>query len=250
MCALWAGDLLEVWEAGFSQTATERALALLGLAFPEISQDALADLSIGSRDAKLLRLRAGLWGSRMAAVAVCPNCRQKLELSLDSDQMLSSAQAQRAGHETVSGEITRSTAEFQVTFRLPSSLDVVAAEEHENAEVGRNLILERCVLSAQRGDETLNPDELPPEIAESIVKGMLEADPLADIQLGLTCPFCEHSWHARFDIVSFVWTELETWAWRILRDVHTLARTYGWPERDILALSPTRRQFYLEMVGA
>jgi len=35
-----------------------------------------------------------------------------------------------------------------------------------------------------------------------------------------------------------------------LSDVHTLARAYGWRERDILTLSPTRRQFYLNMVGA
>ena len=49
--------------------------------------------------------------------------------------------------------------------------------------------------------------------------------------------------------MSFLWTEIEAWAWRMLSDVHTLARAYGWGERDILALSPTRRQFYLEMGG-
>ena len=79
---------------------------------------------------------------------------------------------------------------------------------------------------------------------------MAEADPLADIQLDLTCPSCERRWRAVFDIVSFLWTEIEVWAWRTLSDVHTLARAYGWSERDILTLSPTRRQFYLEMVGA
>jgi hypothetical protein len=91
---------------------------------------------------------------------------------------------------------------------------------------------------------------LPEEVVAGIARSMAEADPLADIQLGLTCPACERQWHVVFDILSFLWTEIEVWAWRMLADVHTLARAYGWGEREILSLSPTRRQFYLEMVGA
>jgi hypothetical protein len=34
-----------------------------------------------------------------------------------------------------------------------------------------------------------------------------------------------------------------------LREVHTLAWAYGWREADILAMSPARRQFYIELVG-
>ena len=36
---------------------------------------------------------------------------------------------------------------------------------------------------------------------------------------------------------------------RFLRDVHTLASTYGWREADILALSPWRRQYYLALIA-
>jgi hypothetical protein len=249
MRALWASELLEVWEAGFSQPPTERALALLGLGFPETSRDGLAALSIGSRDEKLLRLREGLWGPRMAAVAVCPNCRQKLELSLDSGEMLSSEQVQDATRQITPGEIALSIGEFKVTFRLPTSQDLIAMEQADPGGC-RSLLLDRCLLSARHGDASMNSGELPPDVAEDIVQRMVEADPLADIQLDLTCPSCEHHWHAVFDIVSFLWTEIEVWAWRMLRDVHTLARAYGWAERDILALSPARRQLYLEMVGA
>ena len=44
--------------------------------------------------------------------------------------------------------------------------------------------------------------------------------------------------------------ELATQAKRLLREVHFLARAYGWREADILAMSARRRQAYLEMVGA
>ena len=131
-----------------------------------------------------------------------------------------------------------------------SAFLIDAAIRGANPEACRALLLQRCVLSARQGDFTVASDQLPAEVIAALGERMAEADPLADIQLALTCPSCEHDWLATFDIVSFLWTEIEIWARRILTDVHTLARAYGWRERDILNISPMRRQFYLEMVGA
>ena len=74
-------------------------------------------------------------------------------------------------------------------------------------------------------------------------------DPLAAIDIPLDCLNCGHQWQPLFDIVSFFWTEIAAQARRLLREVHTLARYYGWREADILAMSAIRRQFYLEMGG-
>jgi hypothetical protein len=79
---------------------------------------------------------------------------------------------------------------------------------------------------------------------------MSSADPLADVQLALTCPACDHKWEQAFDIADFLWNEIQAWAQQTLRDVHSLALVYGWREADVLALSPTRRQMYLELVQA
>jgi hypothetical protein len=92
-------------------------------------------------------------------------------------------------------------------------------------------------------------DQLPQDVMQELVDEMARADPLADIQFMLACPFCGRKWQAVFDIVSVLWSEIDTWAHRTLRDVHTLALSYGWSESDILALSPSRRQIYLDMVG-
>ena len=78
---------------------------------------------------------------------------------------------------------------------------------------------------------------------------MAQADPQADVQLALSCPACSHQWQSVFDIVSFFWSEMNAWAYRILREVHILASAYGWREADILAMSPYRRQLYLKMVS-
>jgi uncharacterized protein YbaR (Trm112 family) len=244
MRALSAGELLDVWEAGFAQTPTERALALLAAACPETSRDGLAALTIGQRDAKLLRLREGLWGSQMAAVMVCPGCRERLEVNLDAQEMLAGSPREQPG------EISLSVAEYHVIFRLPTSLDLLEHCGQRASKGYSEALLDRCLLSARQGEEPVHSDKLPEEVVAGIAKRMEEADPLADIQIGLACPSCERKWSAIFDIVSFIWTEIEVWAWRILTDVHTLAQAYGWSERDILTISPTRRQFYLEMVGA
>ena len=78
---------------------------------------------------------------------------------------------------------------------------------------------------------------------------MARADPQADVTFSITCPACGHAWQAIFDIVSFFWREVNAWSYRLLYEVHLLASAYGWREADILAMSPWRRQCYLEMTG-
>jgi hypothetical protein len=244
MRALSAIELLDVWEYGHARAPTQRALDLLAAACPETSRDSLAVLSIGQRDARLLTLRERVFGSQMTGVAVCPGCGERLELTLNTEEMRSNFR------EELEAEISLSVAGYDVCFRLPNGEDAIAAANQADVDSGRSLILERCLLSSRYGEAPVDSVQLPPEIVETVTQRMAEADPLADIQIVTSCPSCEHRWRAAFDVVSFFWIEIEAWAWRMLSDVHTLAAAYGWRERDILALSPLRRQYYLEMVGA
>jgi hypothetical protein len=87
-------------------------------------------------------------------------------------------------------------------------------------------------------------------VVDRLNREMEQQDPYAEIHMSLSCPACNHRWTSSLDIVSYLWGEIEDWAQRLLADVHTLASAYSWSERDILALNPTRRQFYLDMVRA
>ena len=110
-------------------------------------------------------------------------------------------------------------------------------------------LLQRCLLGARREDRPHPTDRLPEAVVTAVVEAMAAADPQADVRTELGCPSCGHRWPCSFDIVSFFWSEIEAWAWRVLQDVHRLARAYGWREQDILELSPWRRRVYLEMTG-
>jgi uncharacterized protein YbaR (Trm112 family) len=245
MHALSTASLLDVWEDGLSRAPAQRAVELLAAAYPESSQETYAQLSIGDRDARLLALREELWGPRMLAVVACPACRERLEFALNTRELRSGHLPEQAG--STSFEL----AGYAVSFRVPNSRDFIAAANiADSPELCRMHILEDCLVSARQGDTRVSADQLPPEVITALMESMASADPLADIQLALTCASCGKSWSAAFDIVSYLWTEIEVWAWRILADVHTLARAYAWRERDILNLSPVRRQFYLERVGA
>jgi hypothetical protein len=260
MRALPAWELLNVWEWGQAQPAAQRALALLAAACPDTPPDALARLSVGQRDAHLLTLREWTFGPQLVSLVTCPGCGERLEFSFGvadirvTDMRLDDHhRADPIAAGTVEGEEEEGTqalaiAGYQVRFRLPNSLDLVAIDHCRDPTAGRQLLLDRC-LSARRKDEEAEPGELPDEVVDAVIECMAQADPQADVRLDLSCPACDHRWQAAFDIVSFFWNEIDTWAQRTLRQVHVLASAYGWREADILAMSPWRRQCYLEMVS-
>jgi hypothetical protein len=137
---------------------------------------------------------------------------------------------------------------YKVRFRLPNSVDLAQIACCRDIVAARNLLVQRCVLQASLDGVEVGVTALPEAITAALAECMSGYDPQAEVELNLTCPVCGQSWSVMFDIVSFFWTEICAQAKRLLREVHTLARVYGWREADILFLSTARRQFYLEMV--
>lgn len=233
-------ELLAVWERGLAENAVERGLRLLALVHPGMTAEALADLSLGTRDGMLLDLRELLFGGKIVGLAECPSCGETLETEVATGDL-------RAAPADVPLAVSRSS--YELRLRLLDSRDQIAAESAGPSESGR-VLLERCVISASFAGEPTPAARLPAEVVEAAEDRIAELDPQADLRFALSCPACGHRWQAGFDILSFLWTELGLWAAGTLRDIHRLAAAYGWSERDILALSPIRRRHYLEMVEA
>jgi hypothetical protein len=245
-----ASELLAVWEHARAQPTAKQALMLLATASPDASREDLAKLSIGRRDARLLALREVLFGSRLTGLVACPQCGRQLELSVEAGDLRTAAE--QPVPETLS--VTREG--YSARFRLPNSEDLAALDAGEGqlrdeAAAVREL-LSRCLVEIRRNGRKQNLDaarSLPPKLIEAIASEMEKADPQANVQLEFDCADCGHRWLSAFDIVSFLWKELDNWAKRILREVCLLASAFGWPEADILAMSAQRRQLYLQMIG-
>jgi hypothetical protein len=242
MRALSAPELLRAWEFGLGQGPVGRALTLLAAAC-DAPPDALAGLTIGHRDACLLTLREWTFGPRMSGVLTCPGCGERLELAFDVAEIRADAPVQ------AECAVSLSKDGYDVRFRPPNSGDLAAVAGESDPARHRQLLLERCLLGAHHEGEPVSAERLPTRVVDAVAEGMAHADPQADVELAVSCSACGHPWRAVFDIVSFFWSEIDAWAGRILREVHALASAYGWPESDILALSPRRRQLYLEMVS-
>lgn len=249
MLAPSAAELLSVWERARSQPMTTQALMLLEAASPGASWEDLAKLSVGGRDARLLALREALFGPRLTGLTFCPRCSQQLEIGILASEI------QVDGIATA-GDLTVMSGGYVARFRLPNSEDLSAiatgddSQPDEAATIGR--LLSRCLIELRRNGRKQKLDAarvLPPELVEAIAAEMENADPQANVQILLDCADCGNRWLSAFDIVTFLWSEIDNWAKRILREVCALASAFGWRESDILSMSAQRRQSYLEMIG-
>ena len=243
MRALSAREFLGVWEQSATRSRTGRALALLGAACPDTPAESLARLSLGERDRRLLMLRTLMFGPRLASLAKCPACGARLESTFDAAELVPNRET------AMKEDLSLLVDGYRVRFRLPSSDDLAEIENERDATAARDTLLNRCVLEVHCNDQEISTTDLPGPVVKAVADRMEQAEPEADIRLGLSCPACGHRWQASLDIAAFFWAELDAWAHRTLREVHALASAYGWREVDVLALSPWRRQFYLEMVG-
>ncbi len=247
MRALTPIGLLDAWERGQGEGPTLRALALLAAADPETPWEELCALPLGERDRRLLEVREGTLGRRIESVARCPGCGERLDLTLDTRELRGSE-----GEVPAEGELRRDGA-LTLRFRLPNSLDLLAAERCADVEEGRRRLAERCVTAVLRDGEPVPSDpsaSLDEAGVAALAAALAVADPGAELLLELRCPACEHGWRELLDVATFLWAEIEVQARRLLREVHVLARAYGWREPDVFALTPRRRRLYLEMVTA
>jgi hypothetical protein len=247
MQALSASRLLTIWECGLNQSYVERAVSLLAAANPKCTANEIAALAVGRRDTDLSALRAWTFGARVASLATCPQCDRKFEVAFDSSQLFAKAQTETAGEPSDMQIVVEG---FKVRIHSPNSLDLSAALLAGDLALGERILLQRCISVTDSRGCNVAVEDLPPAVTNAIEEAMASSDPHAEIHLAISCGECGRQWSEIFDIVQFFWSEIHAWAVRVLREIHVLASSYGWAEQDILNLSPTRRTFYLEMVGA
>lgn len=244
MRALSSQAVLDLWETSYRQHPLDQALTLLNAALPDQPRQALAQLSIGQRDAQLLRLYERTFGPQLAAQAYCPACQGQVEFLLNTAELYGTPAVDLGGE-----PLTTVIDGYSLAFRLPNSVDLAALVALPTVEGARQRLIERCVVQVLYQEVEITAAQLPAPLTVLLAKQMAACDPQAEIELDLVCPHCAYHWPLLLDIVRFLWAKIEAQAKRLLHEVHQLAQAYGWCEAEILALSPLRRQLYLGMVS-
>jgi hypothetical protein len=237
MRALGPEDILHLSETGRVGAASQ-ALAILARAEPGRDATRLGALSIGRRDAELLAVRTLTFGPQLNLYCKCPRCRAPVEFSLTAEEVgLTPARLA-----DVVEPKTVPVAGHEVTLRPVSAGDLVAIETLDAPEAAGRVLLAHCVLAVDGAP----PGDLETDFADAVETELARLDPAADIEIGLSCPDCRAEFAVLLDPLSLLISELRLEARRLLGDVAEIARVFHWSERDILAMTPQRRRFYLE----
>ena len=239
--------MLEAWERGLGASRQDAALAVLALAQPERTADEWARLPLGERNAKLLELRAASLGRRLDGFMHCENCGAKLQFTLDALELARGLRAQI-------GAPARSVAGCRL--RPANTLDLLAAARAGGEAEARATLIARTLrlddwASDDDGDVSAARswlDRQPPEIVDSLTQAFDSVNAAAEIRIQFRCADCGGDAAVDVDAANFLLDELSRAIRQLLEDVHDLARSYGWSEHAILAMSAARRSAHLELL--
>ncbi len=244
MLPLSTQQIVAVWERGQAASNPDLGLLLLSAAFPRIPVKDLLSLTLGQRDACLLRLRELTIGPELNCLTECPGCRAHVEVEARcSDITFSDLKTPVV----MSHQLNQDG--FHLEFRPVIMRDLLAIRGFPEVGGARETLLRRTITTASHDGQPVDISEIPPALIGKLGDILGEQDLQSEVRFRLTCPECGHSWASLFDVVSFFWKEITVRAQRFLSEVQQLARAYTWSESEILAMSTARRRFYLDAIS-
>jgi hypothetical protein len=188
-----------------------------------------ADLPLTERDRRLLALRQATFGMQLTAIAECPGCSERIEVTLDTADLARLLVTPEAT-DIEMGDLT-------VTIRPLTSRDLADATRFAGKQLPGYL---RNRLTGVRG-------EMSEEAAQQIDALIEEREAAGELVCRLSCADCGADWTEYLDIAAHLWTEIEAAAHRLLREVAEIAAAFGWSEAEIMAMSEARRTAYLDI---
>jgi hypothetical protein len=226
-----AAQLLDLWERAGGLGPVERVLALAEAGGGDAQ--AMLDEPYGHTAGYVLELRERLMGPAMQATARCPRCSSRVEFAVDVEHL------RRHQSEDVRPDML---AAYGIDCRPPTAGDLLAVADTADPAVE---LQRRCVAGAR----SIDIDDLPVDVVAVLDETLARADPLAELLVDLSCPECGAGFASDLDLGVFVWDEVDARARHLLQEIDVLARTYGWTESEVLALSEVRRAAYLRLAN-
>jgi hypothetical protein len=235
-----AALLLEARERAARLHPIDRALLVLALAGG--TGEDLAALPLAERDRRLIALRRATFGDRIACLAECPACGESLAFDLAAGRLLD-------GIGTAPEPESLALSGWEIALRPIDSRDLAAAALTGDRKRAAATLVRRVMAVTRRPAEAEAGAEIPETVLEIAEAHIGDREAVCDIAVELQCVSCGAAWTAGFDIGAHLWEEIDAAARRLIGEVATLARWFGWSEADILAMPATRRHAYLAAQG-
>jgi len=233
-------DHLVIWDQAALARPTSRAVILARGFCGAPSFEAAAAWPVGERDGNLLAVHRTAFGDRLDLMASCPSCAEPAAFDVSIEALL-------AQHGASEWPLRIEFQDVVLVCRRPGAADLAAAwAGSETLDEARRRLCHACVEVLGPDGQALAVERLDDAAIAAAGSALADADPLADIRFVLTCPACAATWETLFDPPHALWRAFDAWARAAMYDVRQLARSYGWSEREILDMHPSRRQFYLD----
>lgn len=185
-------------------------------------------------DAIALVIRQAWLGDTISSQGYCagPGCRERMDIAFSISAYLGhhrprSCRGVLPGRQTGWFELAGGGA----SFRLPTIGDLQTAVSAPDAEL---CLRQRCV----------DPPVIPAAVARRISRAMYALAPSLGGPVTARCPGCDGDVVLQFDPLTYALAELRCAAGDLYEQVHLLASTFGWSERDILLMPRRRRARY------
>lgn len=164
--------------------------------------------------------------------AECALCGERFEFDLGLAQLVAGQDFQPSLTVELHGQ------PISLRRATGNDLRVWRAAQPLGARQAQQLMLDSLLLEGQVAAEQLA--ELSAAIAQ--------ADPLAAFAVACQCPGCGADREVDIDLDAAALSRLQQRQRALLREIHTLARHYGWSEAQVLAIPATRRAQYLALI--
>src|SRR6267378_2479197 len=123
-----------------------------------------------------MTLREWTFGSQLVCIATCSRCGERLELSFSAAELL----AKEAPVSTGSSSLTIDG--YELSFRLPNSLDLAELAGCADVATGRHLLLERCISNVEHRGRRVAIADIPTTVIAALVERMGQIDQSGDVQ--------------------------------------------------------------------
>lgn len=198
-------------------------------------------LPLSDRDRLLAEVYRHHFGDAVESSADCDACGEPFDLRFSLDALLQQLEEERSRAPVPDGAGVYTLTDG-VRFRLPSAADQRDVQGLPAEQAGVAL-LRRCVVG---GGEAVDARET----VDALEAAMEQAGPLLDQDLPAACPHCGHEQAVRFDIQDHLLAVLQHERGFLVREVHCLARAYGWSLDEILELPRADRRAYARLIQA
>jgi hypothetical protein len=222
-------------EQSVENAGTAAAIALLDRVLVRKSEDYTSSkFTAADRDQLLAAIYRNAFGDRISSTARCRFCDALFDLMFSvSDLAQTINQDQPRVDRASDGSFTGLAG---IRFRLPTGEDelAVATMSPEDAEIE---LMSRCV-------------HMPcdPSKWGEVQEVMQEVAPVLDLDLKAKCPECGRQQDVHFDVQSYLLQSLRNERMQLAKEIHRIARAYGWSLQEILGLRRSQRRNFVELI--